>query len=311
LLTAGATTLLLALTGEILVPVIGAVALLSASTSAVTPLTDALAIQILGPTRLHSYGSFRLWASVGWGIGAIAFGALFEFVGLGWLVPAYALGLFVCALYVGRFPKTRPAPHARGSRLGSFGDALTQVPRLPLYLAGLLLFGAAQHAAWDYVPLRIESGGGGPFLVGVAAGVAAFVEIPFMRSSGSLIQRFGVRALFVAGGAVYVAASLAWAVVTAPGAVTAVRIVVGIGFALTYVSIVVMTGTLVPERLRNTGQTLIGSVIGGWIYQHVGPPELFVGSAVGLTLAVAIVWMATTGLTRERPSDQPTSRTVD
>jgi PPP family 3-phenylpropionic acid transporter len=322
LLTAGATTLLLALTGEILVPVIGAVALLSASTSAVTPLTDALAIQILGPTRLHSYGSFRLWASVGWGIGAIAFGALFEFVGLGWLVPAYAVGLFVCALYVGRFPKTRPAPHARGSRLGSFGDALTQVPRLPLYLAGLLLFGAAQHAAWDYVPLRIESGGGGPFLVGVAAGVAAFVEIPFMRSSGSLIQRFGVRALFVAGGAVYVAASLAWAVVTAPGAVTAVRIVVGIGFALTYVSIVVMTGTLVPERLRNTGQTLaqmctaglapvIGSVIGGWIYQHVGPPELFVGSAVGLTLAVAIVWMATTGLTKERPSDQPTSRTVD
>jgi PPP family 3-phenylpropionic acid transporter len=137
-----------------------------------------------------------------------------------------------------------------------------------------------------------------------------------------LIQRFGVRALFVAGGAVYVAASLAWAVVTAPGAVTAVRIMVGIGFALTYVSIVVMTGTLVPERLRNTGQTLaqmctaglapvIGSVIGGWIYQHVGPPELFVGSAVGLTLAVAIVWMATTGLTRERPSDQPTSRTVD
>ena len=228
------------------------------------------------------------------------------------MVPAYAVGWNLCALYLGRFPKVRPEPHPRGSPLGSFGDALAHVPRLPAYLLGLLVFGAAQHAAWDYVPLRIESGGGGPFLVGIAAGVAAFVEIPFMRSSGSLMDRFGTRAVFAAGGAVYIAASIAWAVFTAPAAVTGVRIAVGAGFALTYVSIVVMTGTLVPERLRNTGQTLaqmctaglapaIGSVIGGWVYQHVGPPQLFLGTAVGLIIAIAIVWAATSNL-HHRPA---------
>jgi len=307
LIAAGVTTLALALTDSVLIAVMGAVALLSASTSAVTPLSDALAVQTLGPERLHSYGSFRLWASVGWGVGAIAFGAVFELAGLGWMVPAYAVGLIVCALYVGRFPKVRPEAHPRGSRFGSFGDALAHVPRLPVYLLGLLIFGASQHASWDYVPLRIESGGGGPFLVGIAAGVAAFVEIPFMRSSGSLMDRFGTRAVFAAGGAVYIAASLAWAVFTAPAAVTAVRIAVGAGFALTYVSIVVMTGTLVRERFRNTGQTLaqlctsglgpvIGSVIGGWVYQHVGPPQLFVGAAVGRTIAITIVWAATSNL---------------
>ncbi len=307
LVLAGVTTLLLALTDSLLIAVMGAVAVLSASTSAVTPLSDALAVQTLGPERLHSYGAFRLWASVGWGVGAIAFGALFELAGLGWMVPAYAVGLILCALYVGRFPKVRPEPHPRGSRLGSFGDALAHVPRLPVYLLGLLVFGAAQHASWDYVPLRIESGGGGPFLVGIAAGVAAFVEIPFMRSSGSLMDRFGTRAMFAAGGAIYIGASLAWAVFTAPAAVTSVRIAVGAGFALTYVSIVVMTGTLVPERFRNTGQTLaqmctaglapvIGSVIGGWVYEHVGPPQLFLGSAVGLAIAIAIVWAATSNL---------------
>jgi MFS family permease len=69
----------------------------------------------------------------------------------------------------------------------------------------------------------------------------------------------------------------------------------------------VMTGTLVPDRLRNTGQTLaqmctaalapiVGSVIGGWVYQHVGPSELFVGSAIGLSVAIGIVWVATRGL---------------
>jgi len=310
LMSATVSTLILALTGSVLAAVMAAVALLSASTSAVTPLTDALAVELLGPERLHTYGTYRLWASVGWGVGAIALGALFQWGGLEWMIPVYALGLGACAVYVGRFPKTRPAPHEEaGSRLGSLGDALAHVPHLPLYLIGLLLFGAAQHAAWDFVPLRIESGGGGPLLVGVAAGVSAFLEIPFMRSSGSLISRFGTRRLFAAGGAVYVLASLGWSVVATPAAVTAIRIGVGVGFGLVYVSVVVMTGTLVPDRLRSTGQTLaqmctaalapiLGSVIGGWVYQHVGPSELFVGSAVVLTVAIAIVWVATRDLAR-------------
>jgi PPP family 3-phenylpropionic acid transporter len=314
LVVAAVGSLVLAATGSLLVPVMAAVALMSGATAAVTPLTDALAITTLGPERLHSYGAFRLWASVGWGIGAIAYGALFQIAGLGWMLPAYAFGLALSAVYVGLFPKIRPEHTPSRTRLGAFGDALAHVPHLPLYLLGLLIFGAAQHAAWDYVPLRIESGGGGAFLVGVAAGVSAFIEIPFMRSSSSLIQRFGVRQLFVAGGAVYVVASVLWSLVTAPAAVSAVRIGVGIGFGLTYVSIVVMTGTLVPERLRNTGQTLaqmcttglapiMGSVIGGWVYEHIGPPKLFIGSAVGLTVATAIVWVATTQLTGQPVPD--------
>src|SRR3954465_11543317 len=170
LMSATVSTLILALTGSVLAAVMAAVALLSASTSAVTPLTDALAVELLAPERLHTYGTYRLWASVGWGVGAIALGALFQCVGLEWMIPVYALGLGACAVYVGRFPKVRPAPEQTSSRLGSVRGAPADVPPLPLYLLGLLLFGAAQHAAWDFVPLRIESGGGGAFLVGLAAG---------------------------------------------------------------------------------------------------------------------------------------------
>jgi PPP family 3-phenylpropionic acid transporter len=180
----------------------------------------------------------------------------------------------------------------------------------------VFVFGASARAAWDFVPLRIAAGGGGPFLVGVAAGVSAFVEIPFMRSSPSLLARFGARTVFVAGGCVYVAASVAWAILDAPLAVTAVRIALGIGFGLTYVTLVVITGTLVPERLRNTGQTLlqvcsqglapiVGSFAGGFVYEHVGPSQMFLGSAAGIAAGVAIVWGSTRQLggpsTREEP----------
>ena len=181
------------------------------------------------------------------------------------------------------------------------------MPRFPLFLLGVFVFGASTRASWDYVPLQIQAGGGGAFLVGIAAGVSAFVEIPFMRSSGSLIRRFGMRGVFAAGAGVYVAASLGWAVVSSAAGVTAIRIAIGVGFGLTYVTLVVMTGTFVPERLRNTGQTLlgvctfglapiVGSLFGGIVYQHVGPTQLFLGSAAGIAAGTVVVWLATSGL---------------
>ncbi|HTG46188.1 MAG TPA: MFS transporter [Actinomycetota bacterium] len=307
---AGVVALALALTGSSLLAVVGVAAALSAAQSPQSPLTDALAMRTLGPARLTGYGSFRQWASLGWGVGSILFGALFQAAGLGWMLPVYAAGVLAAAVYVGWFPRTPPPAAAteRASRFGAVGEALSTVPRFPWFLAGVFVFGASTRASWDYVPLRIAAGGGGAFLVGVASGVSAFVEIPFMRWSGGLMRRFGMRGVFAAGGAVYVLASIGWALVSSPVGVTAIRIAIGIGFGLTYVTLVVMTGTFVPERLRNTGQTLLtvcsfglspifGSLIGGFVYQHAGPTRLFLGSAVGIVVAIAIVWTATRGLT--------------
>jgi MFS transporter, PPP family, 3-phenylpropionic acid transporter len=317
--SAGVVALALAVSGSAFVAVAAVSAGLAATQSPQTPLTDALAVTTLGPTRLHEYGSFRLWASVGWGVGSIAFGALFQAAGLDWMLPVYAIGVVASAIYVGRFRSSRPSVDATGSRFGAVGDALAHVPMLSMYLLGVFVFGASARAAWDFVPLRIAAGGGGPLLVGVAAGVSAFVEIPFMRSSRSLLARFGTRAVFTAGGSVYVAASLGWAIFDAPLAATAVRIGLGVGFGLTYVTLVVMTGTLVPERLRNTGQTLmqicsqglapiVGSLAGGFVYEHVGPTQMFLGSAIGIAAGIAIVWRATEGLGRpatRQPLEEP------
>jgi PPP family 3-phenylpropionic acid transporter len=317
--SAGVVALALAVSGSPFVAVAAVSAGLAATQSPQTPLTDALAVTTLGPTRLHEYGSFRLWASVGWGVGSIAFGALFQAAGLDWMLPVYAIGVVASAVYVGRFRSSRPSVDATASRFGAVGDALAHVPMLSMYLLGVFVFGASARAAWDFVPLRIAAGGGGPLLVGVAAGVSAFVEIPFMRSSRSLLARFGTRAVFAAGGSVYVAASLGWAIFDAPLVATAVRIGLGVGFGLTYVTLVVMTGTLVPERLRNTGQTLmqicsqglapiVGGLAGGFVYEHVGPTQMFLGSAVGIAAGIAIVWRATEGLGRpatRQPLEEP------
>jgi MFS transporter, PPP family, 3-phenylpropionic acid transporter len=301
---ASVAALVLMASGSGLLAVAAVTAVLGAAQGPHTALTDTLALTQLGEERVTEYGDFRLWGSVGWGVACIGFGALFTATGARLALPIYAGGVALYAVYVGRFPRVRPSPSARvGSRLGSVGDALRTVHRLPSFLVGALLVATAAHAAWDFVPLRIVSGGGDALLVGIAAGVSAFVEIPFMRSSRSLVERFGLRRVFTAGAGVYAAASVAWAVLSDPLAVTVVRIGIGVGFGLTYVTLVLMTARLVPERLRNTGQALlqictwglapmIGGAVGGFVYEHVGPSQLFVGSAVGIALGIAVVWAA-------------------
>lgn len=303
-IAASAAALALIATGSGLVAIAAVAAVLGAAQGPHTALTDTLALTQLGEERVTEYGDFRLWQSVGWGVASIGFGALFTATGTRLALPIYAGGVAIYAVYVARFPRVRPSPSARiGSRLGSVGDALRTVHRLPSFLVGALLVATATHAAWDFVPLRIVSGGGDASLVGIAAGVSAFVEIPFMRSSRSLVERFGLRRVFTAGAGVYVAASVAWAMLSDPVAITLVRIGIGVGFGLTYVSLVLMTARLVPERLRNTGQALlqictwglapmIGGALGGFVYEHVGPSQLFVGSAVGIVLGIVVVWAA-------------------
>jgi MFS transporter, PPP family, 3-phenylpropionic acid transporter len=303
-IAASAAALALMATGSGLLAVAAVAAVLGAAQGPHTALTDTLALTQLGQERATEYGDFRLWQSVGWGVACIALGALYTTTGARLALPIYAGGVAIYAAYVGRFPNVRPSPSSHtASRLGSVGDALRTVGRLPSFLAGALLVATATHAAWDFVPLRIVSGGGDALLVGIAAGVSAFVEIPFMRSSRSLVERFGLRRVFTAGAGIYAAASVGWALLSDPVAVTAVRIGIGVGFGLTYVSLVLMTARLVPERLRNTGQALLqictwglapmlGGAIGGFVYEHVGPAQLFLGSAVGIVLGIVVVWVA-------------------
>ena len=153
------------------------------------------------------------------------------------------------------------------------GDALRASPRLVPFLGGVFLVAVASSAAWSFVGLRIVGQGGGPFLVGLAAGLTAFIEIPVMQRSGALGRRFGLRAVFGAGALVYALVFLVWTFVRSPLVITLVASADGVAFALVYTGVVVIVGRLVPEHLGSTGQALAQTV--NW---NVAP---IVGAALG------------------------------
>jgi PPP family 3-phenylpropionic acid transporter len=293
-------------------PILSVAAAMSVCSGPGAPLSDALAVAYLGEERMSEYGRIRLWASLGWGVAVIGFGALYEALGLGPVLPLYAIGSVAFALWTLRLPPGAPVPVRAESRLGALGDVFRASPRLGPFVVGMVVVSIGVYAALSFVSLRIVGTGGGPFLVGVAAGLAALIEIPVMHWSGGIARRFGLRAVFSAGALCYAVVFLCWTLSGSPLALALVATGDGVAFALVYVGVVVIVGRLVPRRLLSTGQAvtqtfgwslgaIVGPSIGGFVYARLGAPVLFAGAAALCAGGAAWVWFVLAGVEQLRP----------
>jgi MFS transporter, PPP family, 3-phenylpropionic acid transporter len=211
-----------------------AAVLMAAASAPGTALGDALALAVLGPDRANDYGRIRRFASLGWAVAVIAFGAFYQAVGLWPVLPLYAGALVIYAMFARRFPSTPVMRDAdeRPRRLGAVGAAFRESPRLAPFLGGLLLLSMATSATDGFVPLQMLGAGGGPFLIGLAAGLAAVIEIPFFTWSASLGRRFGMRNLFLAVAAVSIVTLFGYSLADSPAQVAVFRTLAGAGFGL-------------------------------------------------------------------------------
>src|SRR5207247_938781 len=120
----GLVALVLIQTGSNLGTTVAVASALGVAQAPIAALADAFALGHLGLERETEYGSIRLWASIGWAVAVIAFGALFQSAGFRPLLPLYAAMILVYAGIVSRLMHSRPAPAGRSpSRLGSLGES--------------------------------------------------------------------------------------------------------------------------------------------------------------------------------------------
>lgn len=280
-------------------PLMLGAAVLWAAWAPVVPIGDALAVVRLGGEAIVEYGRIRLWSSIGYAIAIMLLGAVLEGVDLVVILPLFACAAAAVAVWSIVAPAD-PAEHVARSRLGAVGDVFRVAPRLAPMLVALLLVGVGTTAAWQFLSLRIVGSGGGPFLVGVAGGLGALVEVPVMRSTGALTARLPLRAMYVLGCLTFASVFLIWSVLDDVVVVSLLGALEGVGFALTYTSVVIIVGRLVPERLQATGQAvrsmvgsgapILGALAGGFVYARLGPSVLFAGAAGLVAIGAVIAW---------------------
>jgi PPP family 3-phenylpropionic acid transporter len=275
-------------------------------------LLDPIALARLKEVARTRYARIRLRMSAGFAISAVLSGAVFQLVGL-WLIPfTYAPLVAILGLWVWHALKpTARAPHAQER---PNGVRAIRLPRVPLPLLGFLLsaflLGAALAATGNFLTLQINVLGGGTLLIGAAAAFQALTEIPTMGYIHRLTRYLSHKALFAIGCAIYIVVFLAWAFVSDALTAALLKLVVGVGFALTYVAAVVITDDLSPANRRATGQALVKSVLfgvapilgtfgGGLVYGALGPRAMFLASTA-LAGAAGLIAMAVVPAERHR-----------
>ncbi len=304
--------------------VVGVVVLLFLFVSSYQPLVDALTVNMVrGRT---GYARVRLLSSLSFAISVVVAGFLYDRSGY-WLAFVLFAGgsaalAFMASLLpdVGRADLAAHAADAKGPnprapaassttravapfparrRLGSAGVALRVAPRLPIVLFTIGVLHVGLIASFTFIGIRIVQLGGRPSDVALASGVSAAVEVPSMFVVSWVAHRIGLRTMFALSSLVYGAILGVWAVADSPTVIIVSRIFTGVAFTGIIVSIVLTIATLLPSDLQATGQALfqtttngigavIANVVGGALFQVVGPGAVF-GSAAALAVIAAIL----------------------
>jgi len=296
---AAAVGLTLALTGDGVTTALLIVAL----TLVRSPLTllDAIALRKLRTKSRTGYARIRLRMSAGWAVSAVASGAAYHVLGLRLIPFLYAPLVAVVALWIWRAVKPdmssassdAPTPLVKGVRLGGIPLAVVG------FLVSCLLLGISLAATQNFVTLQISVLGGGALLVGAAGAFQALTEIPTMGYTHVLTRYLSHQALFALGCVIYLAVFVAWALVSNALVVALLKLVIGVGFALTYVAAVTIANDLSPSRFRATGQALVKSVLfglapiigalgGGVVYGTFGARVMFLASTFVVAAAGAL-----------------------
>ena len=261
----GAAVALLLATAHTTIAVAAITVVLWVARAPVISLLDAIALQRLRTASRVGYARIRLRMSAGWALAVVLSGGLFQVAGLRLIPFVYAPMALLAGLWVWRI-RTRPAAGQR-AELAANPPRVRRLNPIPMALIGFLvsalLLGSAFAATSNFVTLRINLLGGGALLVGAAAAFQALTEIPTMAYTHVLLRYLSHRMLYVAGAAVYLLVFLAWAFVSDALATALLKLVLGVGFALTYVGAVLIADDVAPLHLRATAQALVKAVSGG------------------------------------------------
>ena len=312
----GVMALAVFLFGHGVVPIVVLSAVFAGLGSAAGPSIDAIALEHLGDERMADYGRIRGWESLSYAVTCLTMGAILEVFGVRYALLGYSVASMLVLVWAQTIEADPPHRTQHEGRLGAVGAIFREAPRFWMYLAGITFVWVGFTAAWNFISLKIERGGGGPFLVGVGTALGGVVEVPVMRWSTTLQRTAGIRRTYVLGCLVYATGFLLWGLIENPTIVSILTVFEGFGFALLFTSGVVIVGRMVPSSLYATGQSMastvgfgiapiVGGVLGGYVYETFGPVTMYVGSSALVLVGGAVSWITLNTPAFGRPGDAP------
>jgi PPP family 3-phenylpropionic acid transporter len=271
------------------------------------PLLDSITIQ--STERMsRSYGSVRLWGSVGFTLIALVSGTVLGFIGGIDNIQYIYWALWIVPMMLLIFLKDEPSNGARVS-LQSLRSIFRNGPFLWFLLMVFVIM--IPHRMNDgLLVLYLNDLGATDTMVGWAWALAAISEIPTFALLARYMHRFHELALLGIVSILYTIRWAAYAWTDEPWLLLYLQASHSITFAAFWIVSIHYAVRLVPQELRSTGQSLLsavflglagitGGLIGGWINGEWGGSAMYSFGAV-LTFISSILLLGTHAYYRKR-----------
>jgi len=267
--------------------------------SPILPLLDSSALEVAREHH-HSFGSLRVWGTVGWSVSTIVVGMLIERLDITWFFYSYMIFMaftFLCSLF---------QPARRIVLQSSLGHGLTKLitnKTLLFFLFSVFLLSITSGAVNSFFSIYLDGIGTSEQRIGLAWALASLSEIPVMLFSGAIIAWIGSRGLLFIAFITYAVRWLLFSIISNPVAAMGVQLLHGLSFAAFLVGGVTYINERTPEGLSTTAQALfnsvtfglgaiVGALLGGYLYENFGMSVLFQSLALLAVTALIVFWFA-------------------
>ncbi len=266
--------------------------------TALNPLTSSLIFQTIQGTA-YSFGTFRLWGSLGFAIIILIASPVIQWLGVENL--GYLYGSFVLiTLFLGfKLPKKKTKVPAKKG-IGKDMFALLTQPIFILFLIFVVLLSIPNSMNSTFIAVFITELGGSEVTIGWSWFLAAIIEIPIFLLLDRYLQT-SARVMFglmVIVGLLYTLRWVLMAISTAPIHIMFIQVFHSFTFGITMYTVTQLCNYLVPKHLRTSGQALnglfmagisgmVGGVLGGQLFDHFNAPTMYF-TGVGLSIVATI-----------------------
>ena len=275
-------------------------------------ILDAYTLDELGTENKMFYGRYRLYASLGWGIGSIIMGWITDNFGF---EPNFilfgTLSSVMIFLVATRIPNTQGQDQTNNPNESESRNVMELVhlalrPRVFVFLVEVMMMGAAmatvERLLFLYMVNDLEAS---TLLCGLSVGVNVLFEVPIFWYAGSFMKLFGHDGLFILSMVCFVVRVFGYTLLTPATKwwILLLEMMHGITFACfltvtTDISKVLIHQTegahwrtAIPsfvQMLYTAVGASLGSVLGGWAMHRFGSREMyqFTAGIIFCTLAV-------------------------
>lgn len=277
-------------------PMLVLIGLLAFASAPVAPLLDSYGMTI-GEWTERSYGSLRVWGSVGYMASVLIVGRLMGDEVSSLLLFAHGAFLALALLSVRRLP-----PLAERRALPLLGGLRAIAENRPIILLLLVAYLISSGAAVMniYLGIHIEDIGGTPTLIGLAFAVSAASELPIIAFGGWFLRRLGAVRLVALAIIVYAVRFAAFSLIPAPEWLLPIQSLHGLSYGAFLMASVTLAHRLAGREHAATAQALLtamsfgfgsitGSIVGGSLLDQIGTAGLFRGAVILMIVVLGVL----------------------